>query len=69
MIEVGDLVCVPMSKDNGIVLKLIEHRLNDYDLRQEVTLLAEVFWQNMGRSRLEMVSDLKKLTNNREKSK
>lgn len=61
MIKVGDLVCIPTSGDNGIVLKIIEHRLNDYDLRQEVTLLAEVFWQNMGRSKLEIVSDLKKI--------
>lgn len=61
MIEVGDLVSVPMSKDNGIVLRIIEHSINTYELHQETALLAEVYWQNMGRSRLEIVSDLKKI--------
>ena len=61
MIGVGDLVVVPMLKDNGIVLRIIEQYINDFDLHDEITLLAEVYWQNMGRSRLEIVSDLKKL--------
>ena len=61
MIEVGDLVGVPMSKDNGIVLRIIEQYINGYDLHDDITLLAEVHWQNMGRSRLEMMSDLEKI--------
>ena len=61
MIKIGDLVSVPMSKDNGIVLRIIEQYINDFDLHDDITLLAEVCWQNMGRSRLEMMSDLKKL--------
>ncbi len=61
MIEVADLVSVPMSKDIGIVLRIIEHSIRSYDFQQETSLLAEVYWQNMGRSRLEIVSDLKKL--------
>jgi hypothetical protein len=61
MIEIGDLVTVPASKDNGIVLRIIEQYINDFDLHDDITLLAEVYWQNMGRSRLEMVSDLKKI--------
>ena len=61
MIEIGDLVTVTASKDNGIVLRIIEQYINDFDLHDDITLLAEVYWQNMGRSRLEMVSDLKKI--------
>ena len=61
MIKIGDLVTVPTSKDNGIVLRIIEQYINDFDLHDDITLLAEVYWQNMGRSRLEMVSDLKKI--------
>ena len=61
MIEIGDLVTVPASKDNGIVLRIIEQYINDFDLHDDITLLAEVYWQNMGRSRLEMMSDLKKI--------
>ena len=61
MIEIGDLVTVPASKDNGIVLRIIEQYINDFDLHDDITLLAEVYWQNMGRSRLEMVSDLTKI--------
>lgn len=61
MIRVGDLVVVPISKDNGIVLRIIEQYVNDYDLNGDITLLAEVYWQNMGRSRLELVSDLRKI--------
>jgi len=59
-IKVGDLVTIPMLKDNGIVLRVIEQLTNDY-LQEDKTLLAEVYWQNMGRSRLEMLSDLKKI--------
>jgi hypothetical protein len=61
MIEIGDLVTVPASKDNGIVLRIIEQYINDFDLHDDITLLAEVYWQNMGRSRLEIVSDLTKI--------
>lgn len=61
MIKIGDLVSVPMSKDNGIVLRIIEQYINDFDLHDDITLLAEVHWQHMGRSRLEIMSDLKKL--------
>lgn len=61
-IEVGDLVSIPILKDSGIVLKIIEQHINDFDLHQDITLLAEVYWQNMGRSRLELVSDLKKIS-------
>lgn len=61
MIKVGDLVSVPMSKDNGIVLRIIEQYINDFDLHDDITLLAEVHWQKTGRSRLEMVSDLTKI--------
>ena len=59
-IKVGDLVTVPMLKDNGVVLRIIEQLINDY-LQEDKTLLAEVYWQNMGRSRLELVSDLQKI--------
>jgi hypothetical protein len=59
-IEVGDLVTVPILKDNGIVLRIIEQLINDY-LQEDKTLLAEVYWQNIGRSRLELVSDLQKI--------
>lgn len=61
MIKIGDLVTVPASKDNGIVLRIIEQYINDFDLHDDITLLAEVHWQNIGSSRLEMVSDLKKI--------
>lgn len=61
MIKVGDLVTIPLTKDNGIVLKIIEQYINDFDLHDDITLLAEVHWQNMGRSRLELVSDLRKI--------
>lgn len=61
MIKIGDLVTVSMSKDNGIVLRIIEQYINDFDLHDDITLLAEVHWQKTGRSRLEMVSDLKKI--------
>lgn len=61
MIKVGDLVTVPVLQDNGIVLKIIEQYINDFDLHDDITLLAEVYWQNMGRSRLELVSDLRKI--------
>lgn len=61
MIKVGDLVSMSLSKDNGIVLRIIEQYINDFDLHDDITLLAEVYWQNMGRSRLELVSDLKKI--------
>lgn len=61
MIKVGDLVTVPLINDNGIVLKIIEQYINDFDLHDEITLLAEVYWQNMGRSRLELLTDLRKI--------
>jgi hypothetical protein len=69
-IEVGDLVTIPVLKDSGIVMRIVQQYINDYDLENfrsdydlldNVTLLAEVYWQKMGRSRLEMVSDLKKI--------
>lgn len=59
-IKVGDLVTVPILKDNGIVLRIIEQLVNDY-LQEDKTLLAEVHWQNLGHSRLELVSDLQKI--------
>lgn len=59
-IKVGDLVTIPILKDNGIVLRIIEQLINDY-LQEDKTLLAEVYWQKMGRSRLELVSDLQKI--------
>ena len=59
-IKVGDLVAIPIIKDNGIVLRIVEQLVNDY-LQEDKTLLAEVYWQNMGRSKLELVADLKKL--------
>lgn len=59
-IKVGDLVSIPLSQDNGIVLRIIEQLINDY-LQEDKTLLAEVYWQNIGRSRLELVSDFKKI--------
>lgn len=61
MIKVGDLVTVPLINDNGIVIKIIEQYINDFDLHDEITLLAEVYWQNMGRSRLELLTDLRKI--------
>ena len=59
-IKVGDLVTVPILKDNGVVLRIVEQLINDY-LQEDKTLLAEVYWQNMGRSKLELVSDLQKI--------
>jgi len=59
-LKVGDLVTVPILKDNGIVLRIIEQLINDY-LQEEKTLLAEVYWQNLRRSKLELVSDLQKI--------
>jgi hypothetical protein len=59
-IKVGDLVTVSILKDNGIVLRIIEQLIKDY-LQEDKTLLAEVYWQNIGRSRLELVSDLIKI--------
>lgn len=59
-IKVGDLVTVPILKDNGVVLRIIEQLINDY-LQEDKTLLAEVYWQKMGRSKLELVSDLQKI--------
>lgn len=59
-IKVGDLVTVPILKDNGVVLRIVEQLINDY-LQENKTLLAEVYWQNMGRSKLELVSDLQKI--------
>ena len=50
-IKVGDLVTVPILKDNGVVLRIIEQLINDY-LQEDKTLLAEVYWQKIGRSRL-----------------
>lgn len=61
-IEIGDLVIIPILKDSGIVLRIIEQYINDFDLHDDIILLAEVYWQNMGRSRLELVSDLKKIS-------
>lgn len=60
-INIGDLVSVPMSSDIGIVVGLKEMLVNDYDLQYDTTTLAEVYWQNMGRSRLEIVRDLVKI--------
>lgn len=59
-IKVRDLVAVPILEDNGIVLRIIEQLINDY-LQEDKTLLAEVYWQNIGRSRLELVSELIKI--------
>ena len=60
-IKVGDLVTIPIKNgDNGIVLRIIEQLVDDY-LQEDKTLLAEVHWQNMGRSRLELLSDLRKI--------
>ena len=61
MIKVGDLVTVPLINDNGIVLKIVEQCINGFDLHDDITLLAEVYWQNMGRSRLELLTDLRKI--------
>lgn len=60
-INVGDLVIIPMLKDTGIVLRVIENIINDFDLQHDATILVEVYWQKIGRSRLEMMSDLKKI--------
>jgi hypothetical protein len=59
-IKVGDLFTVPILKDNGVVLRIVDQLINDY-LQEDKTLLAEVYWQNMGRSKLELVSDLQKI--------
>ena len=59
-IKVGDLVTVPILKDNGIVLRIIEQLINDY-LQEDKILLAEVYWQNLRCSKLELVSDLQKI--------
>jgi hypothetical protein len=59
-IKVGDLVTVSILKDNGVVLRIIEQLINDY-LQEDKTLLAEVYWQNLRRSKLELVSDLQKI--------
>lgn len=60
-IKVGDLVTLPLYGDSGIVLRILEQIISDFDLQDEITMLAEVYWQNMGRSRLELLSDLKKI--------
>lgn len=60
-IDVGDLVSVPMSSDIGIVVTIKEMMINDYDLQYDTTTFAEVYWQNMGRLRLELAKDLVKI--------
>lgn len=60
-IMVGDLVKIPVLNDLGIVVSIKEMRINEIDLHQNKTMLAEIYWQNMGKLRLEIVSDLTKL--------
>lgn len=62
-IKIGDLVTIPIkNQDNGIVLRIIEQCKNDdFGFHDDITLLAEIYWQNMGRSRLELLSDLRKI--------
>ena len=62
-IKIGDLVTIPIkNQDNGIVLRIIEQcTSDDFGFHDDITLLAEVHWQNMGRSRLELLSDLRKI--------
>lgn len=60
-IKIGDLVSIPVSTDSGIVLRIVEQTVNEFDFHQDLTLLAEVYWQKLGRSRLEIVSNLKKI--------
>ena len=61
MIEVADLVSTSVSTDRGIILRFVEQTVNEFDFHQDSILLAEVYWQKLGRSRLEVVSELKKL--------
>lgn len=58
-LEIGDLVQVPLSFDVGVILLIKKHRDLSYHNGEEE--LAEVYWQNMGRSRLEMTRDLIKI--------
>lgn len=60
-IAIGDLVRIPILNDLGIVVSIKEMRINEFDLHQDTTMLAEIYWQNMGKLRLEIVSDLTKL--------
>lgn len=57
-IKVGDLVKIPTSADVGVVISIKEMLINEFDLQCDATMLAEVYWQNMGRSRLELIKDL-----------
>ena len=61
MIKIGDLVTLPLYGDSGIVIEILEQAIDDFELEDSITMLAEVYWQHMGRSRLELVSDLRKI--------
>jgi hypothetical protein len=58
---VGDLVTIPVCADVGVVISIKEMIVNEFDLHQDVTLLAVVYWQNSARSRLELLKDLSKI--------
>lgn len=60
-IRVGDLVTIPVCADVGVVISIKEMIVNEFDLHQDVTLLAVVYWQNSARSRLELLKDLSKI--------
>jgi hypothetical protein len=60
-IRVGDLVTISVCADIGVVLSIKEMIVNEFDLHQDVTLLAVVYWQNSARSRLELLKDLSKI--------
>ena len=60
-IRVGDLVTISVYTDVGVVLSIKEMIVNEFDLHQDVTLLAVVYWQNSARSRLELLKDLSKI--------
>lgn len=60
-VKVGDLVRIPTSSDIGIALAFFESPIDDFDLQGSTTYLVEVYWQNLKRSRLEMLADLQKI--------
>ena len=60
-IKVGDLVTIQVCADVGVVLSIKEMIVNGPEPFDEPYELAEVYWQNMKRSRLELLKDLCKI--------
>lgn len=69
-IEVGDLVTISTHNDAGIVVRMLQQHISNFDLqnymkdhnlRDEITFLAEVYWQTKQQAKLEILSDLEKI--------